>query len=89
LRARPATQSEQSHAKRDGLHGHTACRILLVALFLFSGVMKLIDVSGTVAHIQSKGLPAPALLAVAAGLLEVVAGLRWWWVGERVWPFSC
>ena len=50
-------------------------RILLVALFLFSGVMKLMDVSGTAAHIQSKGLPAPAVLAVAAGLLEVVAGL--------------
>ena len=44
-------------------------RILLVVLFLFSGVLKLIDVSGTAAHSQSKGLLAPALLAVAVNLL--------------------
>jgi putative oxidoreductase len=52
-----------------------AGRILLVALFVFSGATKLFDVSGTAAHIQSKGLPAPAALAATAGLVEALCGL--------------
>ena len=33
------------------------------------------DITGTAGYIASAGLPAPAFLAVAAGLLELVAGL--------------
>ena len=50
-------------------------RILLVAIFIFSGAVKFIDVSGTAAHIADKGLPMPTVLAVAAGAVEVVCGL--------------
>jgi putative oxidoreductase len=52
-----------------------AGRILLVALFVFSGVTKLADPTGTAAHIQAKGLPAPAVLALAAAIVEIVGGL--------------
>ena len=52
-----------------------AGRGLLVALFVFSGVTKIIDVAGTAAHIQAKGLPAPSALAVAAAAVEVGGGL--------------
>jgi putative oxidoreductase len=50
-------------------------RILLVAIFIFSGAVKFIDVSGTAAHIADKGLPMPTVLAVGAGAVEVVCGL--------------
>jgi putative oxidoreductase len=52
-----------------------AGRILLAAMYVFSGTMKFVDVSGTAGHIADKGLPAPELVAIAAGTLEVVAGL--------------
>lgn len=50
-------------------------RILLVVLFVFSGAVKFVDPSGTAGHIAEQGLPAPLLLAYAAGALEVGAGL--------------
>jgi len=50
-------------------------RLLLAAMFILSGVAKLGDITGTAGFIASAGLPAPAFLAVAAGLLELVAGL--------------
>jgi len=50
-------------------------RILLVAMFIFSGVTKFIDISGTAGYIAAKGLPAPQALAAAAGAVEVVCGL--------------
>jgi putative oxidoreductase len=52
-----------------------AGRIMLVALFVFSGVTKLIDITGTAGHIQAKGLPMPAVLAVAAAVVEITGGL--------------
>lgn len=52
-----------------------AGRVLLVALFVFSGVTKLVDVTGTAGHIQAKGLPAPTALAVAAAMVEIAGGL--------------
>ena len=52
-----------------------AGRILLSAMFIFSGAMKYIDVPGTAAHIAEKGLPVPEFLAVATGTFEVIAGL--------------
>ena len=50
-------------------------RLLLAAMFILSGAGKLGDITGTAGFIASAGLPAPAFLAVAAGLLELVAGL--------------
>ena len=50
-------------------------RLLLAAMFILSGASKLGDIAGTAGYIASAGLPAPAFLAVAAGLLELVAGL--------------
>lgn len=50
-------------------------RILITAMFLFSGAMKLIDVSGTAAHIEQAGLPLPSVLAVLTGVFEIGAGL--------------
>jgi putative oxidoreductase len=51
-----------------------AGRILLSAMFIFSGAMKFIDVPGTAGHIAEKGLPAPELLAIASGSFEILAG---------------
>jgi len=65
-------------------------RILLVAIFIFSGAVKFIDVSGTAAHIADKGLPMPTVLAVAAGAVEVVCGLMVASDGARALPrWSC
>jgi len=50
-------------------------RLLLVAIFIFSGVGKFTDVAGTAAYIAGKGLPMPEILAVAAGAVEVIFGL--------------
>jgi putative oxidoreductase len=52
-----------------------AGRILLAFLFVFSGAVKFVDLSGTAAHIAGKGIPAPMLLAGLAGAGEVIGGL--------------
>jgi putative oxidoreductase len=48
-------------------------RILLAIMFLASGISKLTGLEGTAGYIASVGLPAPQLLALGAGVLEVVA----------------
>ena len=50
-------------------------RIVLVIIFMFSGLGKLMDISGTAALIASKGLPLPQLLAVGAGIGELAGAL--------------
>ena len=50
-------------------------RILLALMFVMSGVSKLAGLEGTAGHIASAGLPLPIVLAVGAGLLELVAGI--------------
>jgi putative oxidoreductase len=50
-------------------------RIVLVIIFVFSGIEKFADLSGTATYIASKGLPFPQLLAAAAGTGEVICGL--------------
>jgi putative oxidoreductase len=50
-------------------------RILLALMFVLSGVSKLTGLEGTAGYIGSVGLPAPQLLAIGAGLLEVIAGV--------------
>lgn len=52
-----------------------AGRTLLAAIFLYSGVGKILDPAGTIAYIASAGLPAPPLAYAAAVLVELVGGL--------------
>jgi putative oxidoreductase len=50
-------------------------RVLLALMFVLAGFGKLTGLEGTAGYIASKGLPAPMLLAVAAGVLELAAGV--------------
>lgn len=50
-------------------------RLLLVALFLPAGITKLTGFSGTAGYIASVGLPAPALAAAVALLVEILGSL--------------
>jgi putative oxidoreductase len=50
-------------------------RILLALMFVLSGFGKLTGLEGTAGYIASKGLPLPMVLAAAAGVLELVAGI--------------
>jgi putative oxidoreductase len=50
-------------------------RVVLVAMFVVSGLGKLNDLSATAAFIASKGLPFAELLAFGAGLSETCGGL--------------
>jgi putative oxidoreductase len=58
-------------------NGHISLvgRILLTALFLLSGFMKLTHWSGTAGSMAAKGLPAASLLLAGAVLIELVGGL--------------
>ena len=71
----------------------TLGRIALVAIFIFSGATKLLDIAGTAAQISAKvgiptfmedlvlqvetsvGMPRFQLIAIAAGVIEVLGGL--------------
>jgi putative oxidoreductase len=50
-------------------------RVLLALIFITSGFGKLGNLDGTAGYIASVGLPAGGALALAAGLLELVAGI--------------
>jgi putative oxidoreductase len=50
-------------------------RILIAAIFLVSGIAKLTDTSGTVAHMEAQGLPSAHVLAIIAGIAEVAGAL--------------
>jgi len=50
-------------------------RILLAAMFVFSGFNKILGFGGTVGYIASKGLPVPEVLATIAILIELGGGL--------------
>ena len=52
-----------------------AARILLMLLFVISGWGKLTNFGGTMAYFTSDALPAPALAAVIAIVMEFVVGL--------------
>ena len=52
-----------------------AGRALLALIFIISGFSKLTGIEATAGYIASAGLPAPAVLAVLVGVLEVVAGV--------------
>ena len=50
-------------------------RWLLAAIFLVSGIAKLTDTPGTVAHMAAMNIPYPDILAVVAGCAEVLGAL--------------
>ena len=50
-------------------------RVLLALMFVLAGVSKLTGLEGTAGYIGSVGLPAPMVLAVASGVVELAAGL--------------
>jgi putative oxidoreductase len=52
-----------------------AARILLAAIFIQAGWGKFFAIEGTAGYISSVGLPAATLLAWAAAIFELVAGL--------------
>lgn len=56
-------------------YGPLVGRILLAAIFVWSGLGKLASLAGTAGYIQSAGLPAAQLLAVIAIVIEIGGGL--------------
>ena len=50
-------------------------RLLLALMFIVAGFGKLTNLQGTAGYIASGDLPAPMVLAVLVGLLELVGGL--------------
>lgn len=50
-------------------------RWLIAAIFLMSGIAKLTDTSGTVAHMTSAGIPYADTLATVAGVAEILGGI--------------
>ena len=56
-------------------YGPLAARLLIAAIFVFSGFGKITGFEGTVGYIASKGLPLPQLGAVAAIIVELGGGI--------------
>ena len=56
-------------------YGYLAARVMLAAIFLLTGWDKLADRQGAAVDIAEAGLPAPFLLAVLAGVVELLCGL--------------
>ena len=55
-------------------YGYIAARVMLAAVFLLTGYDKLVDVEDAAGDIAEVGLPLLALLAVTAGLVELMCG---------------
>ena len=60
--------------KSIGRYGYAAARVMLAAIFLVTGYDKLVDFENAAGDITEVGLPFPTLLAVVAGLVEIVFG---------------
>ena len=56
-------------------YGTLLGRIFVGALFAISGISKILALDGTAGYIASVGLPLPEVLAVLAGIVEIVAGV--------------
>ncbi len=50
-------------------------RIMLAAIFVLSGVMKLADFEGALGHMQSQGIPYAGALLMIAAIVEILGGL--------------
>lgn len=64
-----------SNAYASNPYGTLIGRILLSSLFIPAGFSKLTAIGGTAAYFGSMGLPAPTIVAVLVGLLELFGGL--------------
>ena len=53
-------------------YGYLAARVMLAAIFLLTGWDKLANRQDAATDIVEVGLPAPVLLAVLAGVVELV-----------------
>lgn len=69
----PSTENAMTDDPVDRI-GYVAARVALAAIFLFTGVGKLVDVEDAAADVAEVGLPFPAFLAVTAGLVELACG---------------
>jgi len=56
-------------------YAYIAARVMLAAIFVVTGWDKLANTQDAVADIAEVGLPAPFLLAVVAGVVELVCGV--------------
>ena len=56
-------------------YGYPAARVMLAAIFVVTGWDKLANPQDAVADIAEVGLPAPFLLAIVAGVVEVLCGV--------------
>src|SRR4051812_19642941 len=56
-------------------YGPLVGRLLIAAIFVFSGFGKITGFEGTVGYIASKGLPLPQLGAIAAIIVELGGGI--------------
>ena len=65
--------AKQTGAARS--YGYLAARVMLAAIFVVTGWDKLANTQDAVADIAEAGLPAPFLLAVVAGVLELACGV--------------
>jgi putative oxidoreductase len=50
-------------------------RVLLALMFIVSGYGKITNIGGTAGYIASVGLPMPQVLAIAAIIIELAAGI--------------
>lgn len=50
-------------------------RVLLALIFVFAGFGKLSGLEGAAGYIASKGLPMPSVLALGAGVVELLGGV--------------
>ena len=56
-------------------YGYVTARVLLASVFLLTGYDKLAETQNAAAEIAEVGLPFPVLLAVVAGVVELVCGI--------------
>lgn len=62
----------QNHLEK---YASLAGRLAIAAIFVHSGLGKLGDLESAAAYIATKGLPAPEMLALLAGLAELLGGV--------------
>ena len=56
-------------------YGPLVGRLMIAAIFVFSGFGKITGFDGTVGYIAAKGLPLPQLAAIAAIIVELGGGI--------------
>ncbi len=70
-------------------YGPLLLRISIAALFLYTGITKLMNPTGPITMLSNLGFPAPTLLAWILLLSEIIFGLAvlvGWRLKYTVWP---